>query len=45
MLEDEDDSDDNKEVCCDGRTGEIYCRVTCKVVENEVYDSKWCDLV
>ena len=38
-------NDPNEEVCCNGRTGDIYCKVSCKVVANDLYDSKWCDLV
>ena len=51
-LSNEDDDDDkeknNKELmedaeaCCSGKTEDRYCRVTCYVVENEVYDAKWC---
>ena len=42
---DKEDDEEIKEVCCDGRRGNTYCLVTFKEVENEVYDSKWCDLV
>ena len=42
---DKEDDEETKEVCCDGRRGNTYCLVTFKEVENEVYDSKWCDLV
>jgi len=34
-----------EEVCCNGRTGDLYCKVSCKVVANDIYDSKWCELV
>ena len=53
--DDDNDNDDDKEtntqglmedaeVCCSGKTEDRYCRVTCNVVENEVYDAKWCDV-
>ena len=43
--EDESNKEAKEEVCCNGRKGDMYCRVSCKVVANDVYDSKWCDLV
>ena len=39
------DDEEITDICCSGRTADRYCRVTCNIIENEVYDSKWCEVV